>query len=201
MRLFSKKQRRFIVIALAIGLILFIITAWKSNPLSILATLETFTFWHFLAIICTFLVQFLFSSISIALILKRLDHKIGIKQLFPLQLLKFSISYVTPFSNNGGEPAEIYILKKKYHTLYSKATAAVILEIILKLSVSLLIMAIGCVYILFAKTLIILKVISLLFFAFFLLIIVIFFYYTIKKKGCLITLGQSFGLSTRGSHT
>jgi uncharacterized protein (TIRG00374 family) len=188
------KTKKFFVIALSVGLVLFLYVTWKSGPGLILQTLRSFTLWHFIAISATLLMQWLFSVISLGLIIKRLNHRIHLHCLFPLQLIKFSISYITPFSNNGGEPLQIYLLKKKYRVPYSKATAAVILEAILKLAVSLFFMAFACIYFLFTTTLI-LKFTFLLLLSVFVLLIALFFYQTVKKKGFLAFAGERFKLN------
>lgn len=195
MKRISINKKTFFILALALGLILFLIVTWKSNPISIIKTLKTFTFWHFIAVACTFLIQFLFSVISLALIIKRLNHKIALKNIFPLQLARFSIDYITPFSNNGGEPLQIYLLKKKHNVPYSKTITAIILEILLKLSVSLILMAIGVVYFFFAIRLLVLKIAFLTLFSLFLFLVSLFFYCTVKKKGVLTMLGQYFGFN------
>lgn len=189
-----KTQKGFSALTLGVGLFLFLITTWKSGPRSILATLSSFTIWDFLVIAAVFLVQYLFSAISISHTLKKLNHPVAIKKLFPLELMRTSISYVTPFSNNGGEPLEIYLLKKKYAIPYSAGSAAIILEIILKIAVSLIFMAIGCGYIFLTTASPLLKTIFFSLFLFFLVLIIAFFYYTIQRRGFFSLATHYFGL-------
>ncbi|MFA4880299.1 MAG: lysylphosphatidylglycerol synthase transmembrane domain-containing protein [Candidatus Doudnabacteria bacterium] len=189
-----KTQKGFLVLTLGVGLFLFLITTGKSGPRSIIATLGAFTIWDFLVIVAIFLVQYLFSTISISHILKKFNHPIAIKKLFPLELMRASISYVTPFSNNGGEPLEIYLLKKRYAIPYSAASAAIILEIILKIAVSLIFTAVGCGYIFLTTASPLLKTILFSLLLFFLVLIIAFFYYTIQRRGFFSLATHYFGL-------
>ncbi len=187
-------QKWFLALTLGVGLFLFLITIWKSGPRSIIATLGVFTIWDFLTIVAIFLIQYLFSTISISHTLKKLNHPISIKKLFPLELMRTSISYVTPFSNNGGEPLELYLLKKKYTIPYSAASAAVILEIILKIAISLIFMAVGCGYIFLTTASPLLKTIFFSLFLIFLALVTVFFYCTIRRHGFCSFVIHYFGL-------
>lgn len=111
---------------LAIGLIVFFIVMQRAGPDNInQALLLFFSLEGLLILFLTFLWMFL-GNLKWRIILKSYGHKFKLRQLFPLWLLGFSISYLTPFSLFGGEVFRIYFTKKKFpHLKWEKSMASV----------------------------------------------------------------------------
>lgn len=79
-------------------------------------------------------------------ILKSLGHKFKLRQLSPLWLLGFAISYVTPFSLFGGEIFRMYFTKKRFPELkWEKPMASVAIDKLLDATVFFLFLIAGLI--------------------------------------------------------
>ena len=102
---------------LAVGLLAFFIVMQKVGAENInQAFMLFFSINGLIILLFTFLFAFL-GIVKWKLILKSFGHKFTLKQLSPLWLLGFAISYITPFSLFGGEIFRIYFTKKKFPKL------------------------------------------------------------------------------------
>ena len=137
------KKAGFVLLSTAIGISIFFVLVSKLGEGGILAQLSQFPLWQYLAISLLSFLFFLFVALTLHTLLDSFGYKTKIKNLFPLQMLKYSIGYITPFMNIGGEPAIIFLLRKKLHIKITHATTAVILERILRMTLTVILFIVG----------------------------------------------------------
>jgi len=131
---------------LAVGLAVFFLVMQKVGSENIN---QAFTLFFSVNGLVILFLTFLFAFLGIVkwqLILKFFGHKFSLKQLSPLWLLGFAISYVTPFSLFGGEVFRIYFTKKKFPELkWEKPMASVAVDRLLDATVFFLFLIAGLI--------------------------------------------------------
>jgi uncharacterized protein (TIRG00374 family) len=85
--------------------------------------------YYYLSIfIAILLISFIPYVMRFKVILDAFGKKVSILQLIPQTMVAFAVSYITPASRLGGEPARIYLLKKESDVDYTTATSSVVLD-------------------------------------------------------------------------
>lgn len=129
---------------LLLGLAVFLIVLGRVGPENIIQALSLFLGLEGLVIILITLLFVFFGIFKWRLILKDLGHSFSLKQVSPLWLLCFTISYLTPFSVFGGEFFRIYFTKKRYPAVsWQKSMASVAIDKILDATVFFVFMIVG----------------------------------------------------------
>jgi len=140
-----KKILKFLIF-LAVGLVVFFVVMQKvglhniKQALSLLFSLE--------GLVILFL-TFLFALLGVVkwrIILKEQGHIFSLKELSPLWLLGFGMSYLTPFSLFGGEIFRMYFTKKKFpHLKWKTPMASVACDKLLDATVFFIFLVIGLI--------------------------------------------------------
>lgn len=144
------KNKLITTILTVAGAGLFVWMIFNIGPTKIFEICKQLSFLQLLLITCTFFVLLCTITLSFRRILAALGYKLSFKYLYPLQLIKFSISYITPFLNSGGEPVLIYLLLKRNQIPVSQATAATIIERVMRLTQILIFVSMGLFMALFS---------------------------------------------------
>ncbi len=132
------------LISLAIGLAVFLIVMAKVGLGNIRDALALFFNLQGLAMIGITLLFAFFGIYKWRLILRKLGHKFSLRDLSPLWLLGFSLSYITPFAVFGGEIFRIYFTRKRFPEVNrEKAMASVAIDKILDATVFFVFLIVG----------------------------------------------------------
>jgi uncharacterized protein (TIRG00374 family) len=100
---------------------------------------------NFLLFLCTIASVFLVFTWRWQIILKAYEPKITFRQLFWKRAVGFAISYLTPVAHVGGEVARAFFLHHDKEARLRDATASVIIDKMLEISVNTLLIATGFV--------------------------------------------------------
>jgi len=99
--------------------------------------------------ICLLALISFIQSLLTCIALRRILFSFGIRKkmdilsLYNFELIKSAISYITPFLNTGGEPLQIYLLKKYKKVPLKTGISAVVLDKVLRLSLSIALVFLG----------------------------------------------------------
>ena len=140
-----KKILKFLLF-LAVGLAVFFVVMQRvglhniKQALSLLFSVE--------GLVILFL-TFLFALLGIVkwrIIFKEQGHNFSLKQLSPLWLLGFAMSYLTPFSLFGGEIFRMYFTKKKFpHLKWKEPMASVACDKLLDATIFFIFLVVGLI--------------------------------------------------------
>jgi len=143
-----KKKFSFIILSLIVGIILFAFVLLRTGVKDTFRVIELITIPEFVLVLVIFFLHFYFTVLSLQIILKSYHYKIPIKKLFPIHIIKYTMGYVTPFMGIGGEPVAVFLLEKKYDVPPQKGSSAVIIERMIRLTISVLAIFFGVVILL-----------------------------------------------------
>lgn len=140
-----KKALKFLTF-FVVGLVVFFLVIQKvglhtiKQALSLLFSAEGLVILFF---------TFLFALLGVMkwrVILKEQGHSFSLRQLSPLWLVGFAMSYITPFSLFGGEIFRIYFTKKKFpHLKWEESMASVAVDKLLDATVFFVFLVVGLV--------------------------------------------------------
>ena len=102
------RKHSFILLLLTIGILFFVL---KDNFSEIVSVLLQTNIWYILVSILLIVLYWLFKAISKYFIVKEYSEKIKFKTILKQTIITKFFNGVTPFSS-GGQPMEIYMLKK-----------------------------------------------------------------------------------------
>jgi glycosyltransferase 2 family protein len=124
------KMKKFVLLSLSLGLLLFIFTIQQAGIDSVLKTVY---FFPALAILFVFLI--IFSAVGIVsswrwkiIIESQNSHSVSFAKIFSARLAAFAISYVTPAVLVGGDPVRAYMIKEESDYSMEKSLASVIID-------------------------------------------------------------------------
>ena len=137
-------KKRVLTLALWLFVILLFVWAWRGVSLSSLGAV--FQQLNALSVIILFIINavilLLFSS-RWWLIARALGHDMPYIALAKYRLASFGVSYFTPGPQFGGEPLQVYLLKKRHNIPTATALASVSLDKILELLANFTFLALG----------------------------------------------------------
>lgn len=137
-----KKQGTKVFLALLIILLFW----WAWRDVSLFSLHETLRYLKTISLVILFIVNaailMLFSS-RWWLIVRALGHRIPYLTLAKYRLASFGVSYFTPGPQFGGEPLQVYLLKKRHNVPTETALASVSLDKILELLANFTFIALG----------------------------------------------------------
>jgi len=140
-----KKLLFFLIsIFVGFGLLFWIIRAigWREIRLVFL----TFSGWHGLIILGLTLLMLIVGNWRWKEILKNQGNNLSFLSLFRLYLAGFSILFFAPMIIFGGETFRAYLLKEKYSIPWAKGMASVIVDRIIELTIYILIILTGVIF-------------------------------------------------------
>ena len=145
LRKVMKKLLFFLIsIFVGFGLLFWIIRAigWREIRLVFL----TFSGWHGLIILGLTLLMLIVGNWRWKEILKNQGNNLSFLSLFRLYLAGFSILFFAPMIIFGGETFRAYLLKEKYSIPWAKGMASVIVDRIIELTIYILIILTGVIF-------------------------------------------------------
>lgn len=92
----------------------------------------------------------IFQTLRWYLVLRSEKQKVPFHRLFSYRLAGYSVSYLTPGAQVGGEPVRAAILKKREGIRFSKAFSSVIIDKSLEMTFSFFLLVIGAILLLFS---------------------------------------------------
>ncbi len=104
-------NKKINIIILVIAIILVFYFTLKDNFLDIIKELSKVNVLIFIVAILIFILSLWFKSLSLHLFIKEQNKKYKLKKTFELTLISQFLNGITPFQS-GGQPFEIYLLKK-----------------------------------------------------------------------------------------
>ncbi|MFW6280282.1 MAG: lysylphosphatidylglycerol synthase transmembrane domain-containing protein [Halanaerobium sp.] len=122
----------FLMISVSIFLILYFVFS-QNNEIKILIS---FSLESIITLITLIVIYYTLDGIRLYYILKTLDYKLAVKDMYISVFLKYFISNVTPFSSGGGA-AQIYYLQDTGAEA-GKSTAAIVLRTVISTTILLL---------------------------------------------------------------
>lgn len=119
---------------LLFGLVLFIFAIYKTDWTKTFNALNNFSIFSFLLLMSISFLNFFIFTLRWKLIVNKFNFKISFMDLFWFRTVGYGLSYLTPTSQIGGEPARIYFLHQQNMPL-STSTASVVIDKLSELTV------------------------------------------------------------------
>lgn len=179
----TMKKKSFFI-SIIVGLAIFILVFWRIGLTKIIIILSLISPLKFLLLLCIMLFAIFFSVLKWKIILKTQGYDISFIKLFFIKLVGYSVSYIIPSANLGGEPVRAMILKKESDIPITKSIASVIVDKSLELTVGFLFLLLAVFLLLISYTLPRNTIVILLFaVGFFLIMLYLFYTKTLNNKG------------------
>ncbi len=177
-------KKKSFFISIIVGLAIFILVFWRIGLTKIINALSLISPLKFLIALCIMLIAILFSVLKWKIILKAQGYNVSFIKLFFIKLVGYSVSYIIPSANLGGEPVRAIILKKESDIPLTKNIASVIVDKSLELTVGFLSLLLA-VFLLIINYTLPKNTIAVLLFAvgFFLIMLYLFYTKTLSNKG------------------
>ena len=177
------KKIIFFTISALIGLALFVGVIWKVGLNQILQTINYFSISKWFVILLLSITQFYITLYRWKIVLKSQGFDIPLIKLLASKLVGFSVDYMTPSPNVGGEAIRAYVLKRDTGIGFSHGLASVIIDKVMDFSYALPFVLFGIFFVLIKFSLSWKIVASLLFVSFaFIFLILLFYYNTLRRK-------------------
>ncbi len=177
-------KKKSFFISIIVGLAIFVLVFWKIGLTKIITILSLISPLQFLLALCVMLLAIFVSVLKWQIILKAQGYNINFIKLFFIKLVGYSVGYIIPSANLGGEPVRVIILKKESDIPLTKNIASVIVDKSLELTVGFLFLLLAVFLLLISYTLS-RNTIAILLFAvgFFLIMLYLFYTKTLSNKG------------------
>lgn len=141
------KKFLFYGLTLLAGVIIFVFVINDVGTKEIAKTIAAFSYWKWLAVLFVGLVSFFIGVIRWRYIIKVLTGKsISLKLATYARTIGWTIAYITPIAYIGGEPHKVYLLKQEGGINWEPAGASVIIDEVLDLSMALLFLVAGTIF-------------------------------------------------------
>ncbi|MBU1102531.1 flippase-like domain-containing protein [Patescibacteria group bacterium] len=141
------KKFLFYTLTLAAGIIIFILVIGEVGGKEIAKAMAYFPFWKWAVVTATGLISFCVGILRWRFIIKILTGKnLPLKLITMAKTIGWTIAYITPISYIGGEPHKIHLLKDQADIDWEPAGASVIIDEVLELSVALLFLVVGVIF-------------------------------------------------------
>lgn len=139
------------LLSLAIGLFLFF-WVWRTIGFEeIWAALLTLSAAEVLVVLLLGVLNILLAAWRLGEILQSKSHRLSLRELFLLCLVRFSVAYLVPMMVLADELAKIFLLHKRARVALDKSAAAVFIEVVLDFFAMVLVIGTGFL-VLFVKT-------------------------------------------------
>lgn len=177
------KKVIFFTISALIGLALFVGVIWKVGLNQILQTINYFSISKWFVILLLSIAQFYVTLYRWKIVLKSQGFDVPLIKLLASKLVGFSVDYMTPSPNVGGEAIRAYVLKKDTGIGFSHGLASVIIDKVMDFSYALPFVLFGIFFVLIKfslswKIMIGLLLVSVIF----IFLICLFYYNTLRRK-------------------
>ena len=178
------KSKRNLIISLAIGIILFVVTLKYFGIGSVKLIYQNINPIYFALYIFFGIVILFITALRLQVILRAYKKKIPLLKLFKQNIAGFAVAYITPSVKLGGEPLKAYMLKKECNVDIKTGSSAMIIDKFVETLGTIFVGAIGLI-ILFLIPGIPIEVKVILFGIIFFGLVALYWIYrrTIKKKG------------------
>lgn len=141
------KKFLFYSLTLLAGVIIFVLVIKEIGAQEITRTIAAFSYWKWLVVIVTSLLSFFIGVFRWRYIIKILTNKsLGFKLAIYAKTIGWTIAYITPIAYIGGEPHKVYLLKEEGGIDWELAGASVIIDEVLDLSMALLFLMVGTIF-------------------------------------------------------
>lgn len=142
------KKTLLILGLLLLGIALFVYVVHDTGLNNILNILLRVTFFQMLLYFCLSLGNFCLYVLRWWLVLYSHGHKVPFIKLFFYRMVGYSVSYLTPFAQAGGEPFRIYFLNDQHNVDLKESTSSVVIDKVFELSALVFFIICGFVYVL-----------------------------------------------------
>ncbi|MDP2684665.1 MAG: lysylphosphatidylglycerol synthase transmembrane domain-containing protein [bacterium] len=177
------KKILFFVISALIGIALFIGVIWHVGLDSIWQALNEFSFSKWFIVLFFNALQFMFTLYRWQMILKSQGYEVPLGKLAGPKLVGFSVDYMTPSPNVGGEAIRAYVLKKNTGVGLSPGLASIIIDKVMDFSYALPFLLFSIFYVLIKFDLSWKIIAGLLFVSgSFIFLMALFYYRTLRQK-------------------
>ncbi len=137
------KKTLFIISALVVGSVLFVLVTGDIGWENIFQSLSQVTIWQLLAVLAVLLMSMEISVLVWYLILKDQGEDPSYWLLHRVRIASFPVSYFTPFSTVGGEFLRIYLTDKESDMSLKNTVVSLAVERLINFTVSFSLMLIG----------------------------------------------------------
>jgi uncharacterized protein (TIRG00374 family) len=177
------KKVIFFVVSTIIGVALFVGVILKVGPAAVWQSLNYFSIGKWFIVLLLYGCQFVLTQYRWKFILKSQGYDIPASRLTGAKLVGFTMDYLTPSPNVGGEAFRAYVLKKDTNVPFSQGLASIVIDKIMDFSYALPFVLFGISYVLFRFDLTWKMVAGLLTVSIiFIFLLGLFFYRTFRNK-------------------
>ena len=121
-------KKSLVLLSLIAGIVLFGLVLSSVGTEKIISSFEIFSFYKYLFVFGFYFLIYLLSLARWGMIINALKFHIPFAKLLPIRLTEYAVSYITPVSRLGGEPAMAYLLKNECNINYKKGILIIILN-------------------------------------------------------------------------
>ncbi|MDD5039869.1 MAG: lysylphosphatidylglycerol synthase transmembrane domain-containing protein [Patescibacteria group bacterium] len=177
------KKIIFFILSAILGIVLFIAVIAKVGISNIWDAFTYFSFAKWLVIVVLYAISFYVTMYRWQLVLQSQGFRVTMAKLFPSKIIGYTVDYLTPSPNVGGEAIRAYVLRKDANVRFSQGLASVVIDKMLDFSFGLPFLLFSIVYILIKFDLSI-KIIAVLLFIslLFIFLMALFYYKTLQQK-------------------
>ena len=183
-------------LSLLAGLVLFLGTVFKVGLITII---KVFSELSILAIFVLIVISALVCFINVyrwKILLEDEGATVKWKSIIFAWLTGFSMSYLTPIVNLGGEPLRIYVLRCLTKVSWDKAVASTVIDKAFDLTFNLFFVILGAGFFIFYSDVhLSLKIFVFVFISILIFLTCLFYSRTLRKKNYLLPLVKFFGFS------
>ena len=184
---------------LSLGVAVFVYVIAQTGLENILEMLTKVTILQVALYLTVSLVNFSFFTIRWWLILRSHGHKVPFRMLYFYRMVGYSVSYLTPVAQSGGEPFRIYFLNERHKISLKESASSVVIDKVFEISALLFFIGCGIFYVIFKgffppK----MEIILLLFLLIALYLLYIFYKKTLNNSGFFSSIFRFFRLSKIG---
>jgi uncharacterized protein (TIRG00374 family) len=134
---------------LGIGVAVFVYVVQQTGFSNIVALLAQVTILQLLLFFAVSIVNFSLFTFRWWLILRSHGHYISFLMLLFYRMVGFSVSYLTPVAQSGGEPFRIYFLNERHKISLKESASSVVIDKVFEVSALLFFIGCGIAYVIF----------------------------------------------------
>ena len=172
----------FFILSILVGISLFIGVFLHIGIADIWQTIIDFSFVKWFLIFVLYFISFFVTLYRWQLILRSQGFSVTMKQIFPAKIVGFSVDYLTPSPNVGGEAIRAMVLKKSTGISMSQGLASIVIDKMMDLSYALPFLLFSIVYVLIKFDLTWKLVSGLLIVSLTFVFLIVFFYFRTLKR-------------------
>lgn len=134
---------------LIFGIILFVYVVQQTGISNILLVLSRVTLWQIGLYFFISIVNFILLNFRWWIILRSHGHTVPFWPLFFYRMVGYSVSYLTPVAQAGGEPFRIYFLNERNKISLKESASSVVIDKVFEISALLFFIGCGVTYVVF----------------------------------------------------